>query len=63
MQPQTTYQFALAEPPQCRCNTTGYCPHCGTYEPAVHDPQVLSIIYPERSRNNGQRIVRKPLEK
>lgn len=62
MQSTSTY-LDLPKPPPCRCRFTGYCPRCGTYEPAVRDPQVLSCIYPKREGLGGQRIVKKSLEK
>lgn len=46
---------------ECRCGNPGYCPRCGSYEPATSDPEIATAINEAThpAANGGHRIIRK----
>lgn len=47
----------------CLCGRAAFCPVCGSYDPAVRDPEVLdAVTAAARPRPVARRVVRKRLD-
>lgn len=46
----------------CTCHRTGYCAACGTFRPAVSDPEVLDAVAADARRRPDRRVMRKRLD-